>query len=163
MHLLRAAAQALLCIPRTSRVRCRAPIRVQVAQGMAGLEGAQPPIVHRDLKPSNVFVDGAGGARVADMNLSLRLHEDCLANLTGETGTYLYMSPEMMRHEVRPAPSAAACLFRSFPVFSGYASLHPEKTITGLASFHSPRAAPMCAAHSPCFCCENCIVAVLSS
>lgn len=119
MHLLRAAAQALLCIPRTSRVRCRAPIRVQVAQGMAGLEGAQPPIVHRDLKPSNVFVDGAGGARVADMNLSLRLHEDCLANLTGETGTYLYMSPEMMRHEVRPAPSAAACLFRSFPVFSG--------------------------------------------
>lgn len=71
---------------------------------MAGLEGAQPPIVHRDLKPSNVFVDGAGGARVADMNLSLRLHEDCLANLTGETGTYLYMSPEMMRHEVRTRP-----------------------------------------------------------
>lgn len=73
---------------------------LQVAQGMAGLEGEDPPIVHRDLKPSNVFVDGAGVARVADMNLSLRLNEESLAMLTGETGTYLYMSPEMMRHEV---------------------------------------------------------------
>lgn len=70
---------------------------------MAGLEGEDPPIVHRDLKPSNVFVDGAGAARVADMNLSLRLNEDSLALLTGETGTYLYMSPEMMRHEVWPS------------------------------------------------------------
>lgn len=71
---------------------------------MAGLEGEDPPIVHRDLKPSNIFVDGAGAARVADMNLSLRLNEDSLALLTGETGTYLYMSPEMMRHEVHPLP-----------------------------------------------------------
>jgi serine/threonine protein kinase len=67
---------------------------------MAALEGADPPIVHRDLKPSNVFIDGANCARVADMNLSVRLHEESLATLTGETGTYLYMSPEMMRHEV---------------------------------------------------------------
>lgn len=73
---------------------------LQVAQGMAGLEGEDPPIVHRDLKPSNVLIDGAGAARVADMNLSLRLCEESLTVLTGETGTYLYMSPEMMRHEV---------------------------------------------------------------
>ena len=70
------------------------------AQGMAGWEGEDPPIVHRGLKPSNVLLDGAGAARIADMNLSLRLGEDALAMLTGETGTYLYMSPEMMRHEV---------------------------------------------------------------
>jgi serine/threonine protein kinase len=67
---------------------------------MAALEAVEPPIAHRDLKPSNVFLDGGGGARVADMNLSLRLHPESLACLTGETGTYLYMSPEMMRHEV---------------------------------------------------------------
>ena len=67
---------------------------------MAGLEGEDPPIVHRDLKPSNVLLDDAGIAHIADMNLSLRLSEDSLAMLTGETGTYLYMSPEMMRHEV---------------------------------------------------------------
>ena len=74
---------------------------MQVAQGMAALEAVEPAIVHRDLKPSNVFLDRAGGARVADMNLSLRLNPHSLANQTGETGTYLYMSPEMMRHEVR--------------------------------------------------------------
>jgi serine/threonine protein kinase len=74
---------------------------MQVAQGMAALESLDPPIVHRDLKPSNIFIDGGGCARVADMNLSLRLHPDSLVNLTGETGTYMYMSPEMMRHEVR--------------------------------------------------------------
>jgi serine/threonine protein kinase len=83
--------------------RARARARVQVAQGMAAMEAVEPPIAHRDLKPSNVFLDAAGAARVADMNLSLRLHESSLASLTGETGTYLYMSPEMMRHEVRGA------------------------------------------------------------
>lgn len=77
---------------------------------MAALEAVDPPIAHRDVKPSNVFLDAAGTARLADMNLSLRLHENSLANLTGETGTYLYMSPEMMRHEVRPAPVRLARL-----------------------------------------------------
>lgn len=67
---------------------------------MAALEALDPPIAHRDLKPSNVFLDASGAARVADMNLSLRLDEDGLADQTAETGTYLYMSPEMMRHEV---------------------------------------------------------------
>ena len=73
---------------------------VQVAQGMSALEASEPPIVHRDLKPSNVFIDDGGHARIADLNLSRRLHHDSLVTLTGETGTYLYMSPEMMRHEV---------------------------------------------------------------
>ena len=73
----------------------------QVAQGMSALEAAAPPICHRDLKPSNCFLDEGGHARIADLNLSRRLHRDSLATLTGETGTYLYMSPEMMRHEVR--------------------------------------------------------------
>jgi serine/threonine protein kinase len=79
------------------------PDSVQVSQGMAALESLDPPIVHRDLKTSNVFIDGGGCARVADMNLSLRLHPESLVDLTGETGTYFYMSPEMMRHEVRPS------------------------------------------------------------
>ena len=75
-------------------------VAMQVAQGMTALEAVDPPIVHRDLKPSNIFLDRSGAARVADMNLSLRLHESSVSSLTGETGTYLYMSPEMMRHEV---------------------------------------------------------------
>ncbi|KAF5827899.1 kinase-like domain-containing protein, partial [Dunaliella salina] len=67
---------------------------------MEALESLQPPILHRDLKPSNVFIDGAGHARVADLGLSRRLLPEIQAELTGETGTYLYMAPEVMRHEV---------------------------------------------------------------
>lgn len=45
--------------------------------------------------------DAAGHARVADMGLARRLEPGAAANLTGETGTYYYMAPEMFRHEVR--------------------------------------------------------------
>ena len=35
------------------------------------------------------------------MGLSRRLEPGAAANLTGETGTYFYMAPEVFRHEVR--------------------------------------------------------------
>jgi serine/threonine-protein kinase TNNI3K len=72
-----------------------------VARGMVAFEGASPaPILHRDLKPSNVFVDGGGAARVADAGLARWLLPGDAATLTGETGTYAYMAPEVFRHEV---------------------------------------------------------------
>lgn len=71
-----------------------------VAQGMCALEATNPPILHRDLKPTNIFIDDAGHARVGDFGLARRLMPGGSATLTGETGTYLYMSPEMIRHDV---------------------------------------------------------------
>ncbi|CAL5223260.1 g5744 [Coccomyxa viridis] len=71
-----------------------------VAQGMQALEAAEPPILHRDLKPSNVFINAAGRPCVADMGLARRLTPASAATLTGETGTYVYMAPEMIRHEL---------------------------------------------------------------
>lgn len=41
-----------------------------------------------------------GNARVADMGLARWLTPESMGVLTGETGTYLYMSPEMIRHEL---------------------------------------------------------------
>lgn len=73
---------------------------LEVARGMQGLEVCVPPILHRDLKPSNVFIDGSGCARIGDFGLARRLLPSSCASLTGETGTYLYMSPEMIRHDV---------------------------------------------------------------
>lgn len=35
------------------------------------------------------------------MGLARRLEPGAAATLTGETGTYYYMAPEMFRHEVR--------------------------------------------------------------
>lgn len=72
---------------------------LEVCRGLAALESCSPPVLHRDVKPSNVFVDAAGVARLGDFGLS-RAMPDNSAALTGETGTYLYMSPEMIRHEV---------------------------------------------------------------
>lgn len=73
--------------------------RPQVASALAALEACDPPILHRDVKPSNVLIDGAGRARLADFGLSRRRPADGETEgvLTGETGTYLYMSPEIMR------------------------------------------------------------------
>jgi serine/threonine protein kinase len=73
---------------------------LEVAKAMLALESARPPIMHRDLKPTNVFLDAAGHVRIGDFGLAKRLTPQGRATLTGETGTYLYMSPEMIRHEI---------------------------------------------------------------
>ena len=41
-----------------------------------------------------------GTPKVADMGLARRWEPETAACLTGETGTYQYMSPEMIRHEM---------------------------------------------------------------
>lgn len=76
---------------------------LQIAQGMLALELCDPPILHRDLKPSNIFIDGCGHARVGDFGLARRLPVTNMSTLTSETGTYVYMSPEMVRHEIYDA------------------------------------------------------------
>jgi hypothetical protein len=53
--------------------------------------------LRRDLKPTNIFLDAAGHVRLGDFGLAKRLTPQGRATLTGETGTYLYMSPEMVR------------------------------------------------------------------
>lgn len=69
----------------------------QVANGLLALESCSPPIIHRDVKPSNVLIDAGGFARIADFGLSRQFLAREMAEFTGETGTYLYMAPEMMR------------------------------------------------------------------
>ncbi|KAK9833565.1 hypothetical protein WJX81_006548 [Elliptochloris bilobata] len=93
-----ARAQGGRAAPRRALVD-KVRMALGVAQGMQALEAAQPPILHRDLKPSNVLLDAAGVPRVADMGLARRLTPANAASLTGETGTYVYMAPEMIRHE----------------------------------------------------------------
>ena len=46
-----------------------------------------------------IYLTGGHG-RVADMGLARWLTPESMGVLTGETGTYLYMSPEMIRHEL---------------------------------------------------------------
>ncbi|PIA27717.1 hypothetical protein AQUCO_07600110v1 [Aquilegia coerulea] len=71
---------------------------LEVSQGMQYLHEQKPMLLHRDLKPSNIFMDHALHIRVADFGHA-RFLSDGEKALTGETGTYIYMAPEVIRHE----------------------------------------------------------------
>ncbi|KAM1012908.1 hypothetical protein ACFX2C_043103 [Malus domestica] len=59
---------------------------------MQYLHGQKPKVIHSDLKPSNIFLDDAMHVRVADFGYAWFLSDEEKA-LTGETGTYAYMTP----------------------------------------------------------------------
>ncbi|XP_023535596.1 serine/threonine-protein kinase CTR1-like isoform X1 [Cucurbita pepo subsp. pepo] len=71
---------------------------LEISQGMQYLHEQKPRVIHRDLKPSNIFLDDALHVRVADFGHARFLHDREMA-LTGETGTYVYMAPEVIRCE----------------------------------------------------------------
>ncbi|CAN0918458.1 Serine/threonine-protein kinase STY17 [Linum grandiflorum] len=69
---------------------------VEISQAMQYLHHQKPnKVIHRDLKPSNIFLDDANHVRVADFGHA-RFLEDSQMALTGETGTYVYMAPEVI-------------------------------------------------------------------
>ncbi|XP_073120434.1 serine/threonine-protein kinase STY17-like [Henckelia pumila] len=68
---------------------------LEIAQAMQYLHQSNPKIVHRDLKPSNIFLDDALHVRVADFGHA-RFLSDGEKALTGETGTFIYMAPEVI-------------------------------------------------------------------
>uniref|UniRef100_A0A7S0UPE4 Protein kinase domain-containing protein n=1 Tax=Polytomella parva TaxID=51329 RepID=A0A7S0UPE4_9CHLO len=78
----------------------RLEMALEIAQGMLALHAADPPILHRDLKPSNVYIDAGGRPRIGDFGLARRMYPETRSMLTGETGTYYYMAPEVIRHEI---------------------------------------------------------------
>ena len=88
---------------------------IQFAQGMNYLHTCKPPVLHRDLKPANLLLDFADTLKVSDFGLAkLRpLNEgepesEAAAYqpylMTGETGSYRFMAPEVFRHEAYGRP-----------------------------------------------------------
>ncbi|XP_024518601.1 probable serine/threonine-protein kinase SIS8 [Selaginella moellendorffii] len=111
-------------------LRSRLRVALEVALGMQYLHELKPRVVHRDLKPSNIFLDDGLHARVADLGFGRFLQDD-EKSLTGETGksfpfqvpslpfypgTYIYMAPEVIRHEPYDGSSAYVVFVCSFGV-----------------------------------------------
>ena len=76
----------------------------QLAQGMNHLHKSRPPIIHRDLKPANLLIDFSGTLKIADFGLAkIRPNPEQGEReaflMTGETGSYRFMAPEVFRHE----------------------------------------------------------------
>ncbi|KAH8052200.1 protein kinase [Aureococcus anophagefferens] len=73
-----------------------------LAEALAYLHGQRPAIIHRDVKPSNILIADDGRVKLADFGLG-RLFPGSNANdmytMTGTTGTYRYMAPEVFREE----------------------------------------------------------------
>ncbi|OEL15045.1 putative serine/threonine-protein kinase drkC [Dichanthelium oligosanthes] len=84
---------------------------LEIALAMRHLHEQTPRVVHRDLKPSNVLLDDELRARVTDFGHA-RFLPDGKEALTGETGTYVYMAPEVIRCE----PYTEKCDVYSFGV-----------------------------------------------
>lgn len=75
-----------------------------LAQGMLYLHTCRPPIIHRDLKPANLLIDHSGVLKVADFGLAIvrpdpKRDGKEVFMMTGETGSYRFMAPEVYRHE----------------------------------------------------------------
>mmetsp|Transcript_140 Transcript_140/g.346 ORF Transcript_140/g.346 Transcript_140/m.346 type:complete len:319 (-) Transcript_140:72-1028(-) len=73
-------------------------LRFSVAIGLAnGLKYlANNRVVHRDIKPANILLGEEYRAMLTDFGFS-RL-ADSSGNMTGETGSYKYMAPEVTKH-----------------------------------------------------------------
>ena len=75
---------------------------LDVARGMAYLHGGPNVVIHRDLKPRNLIINENKELKVADFGLSklikvTNVHD--VYKLTGETGSYRYMAPEVFLRE----------------------------------------------------------------
>ncbi|KAG6475218.1 integrin-linked protein kinase 1-like [Zingiber officinale] len=76
---------------------------LDIARGMAYLHNEPNVIIHRDLKPRNVLLVNANAdhLKVGDFGLSKLLstqNAHDVYKMTGETGSYRYMAPEVFKH-----------------------------------------------------------------
>jgi len=74
--------------------------KYKIALGMAkGLKYLhEHKVMHRDIKPANVLLGKQCEALLTDFGLSRYVDSGSAGQYTGETGSYRYMAPEVIRH-----------------------------------------------------------------
>ncbi|MCJ1422142.1 Serine/threonine-protein kinase sty8 [Sticta canariensis] len=87
--------QGLVCLQSGPlRVHTLLKVALEVCRGMDYLHRRN--IVHRDLKTANLLMDELGTVKVADFGVARVM--DSGGVMTAETGTYRWMSPEVIEH-----------------------------------------------------------------
>ena len=76
-------------------------VAIDILRGLAYMHNRSPDyIIHRDLKPTNILLTVSKKAKLADFGISmLQKDKTTMYAMTGETGSYRYMAPEVLRHE----------------------------------------------------------------
>lgn len=78
-------------------------IMLDVSKALHYLHNRYPEIIlHRDMKPSNILINKHGDAKIADFGISKMVKQNDEFNCnkhSGEKGTYVWMSPEVLKGE----------------------------------------------------------------
>jgi serine/threonine protein kinase len=139
MPLLRGATLADLIASASARLTLSRIVEI-ITQVCKGLQAAhQRGLVHRDLKPSNIFVMDDDTAKIIDFGV---VHLAGSKSVTGQKGTFQYMSPEQAQlKEITPASdlfSLGVILYEALTLRRPFARNTAEETIQAVLKYIPP-------------------------
>ena len=139
MPLLRGATLAELIADASARLTLARIVEI-ISQVCKGLQAAhQRGLVHRDLKPSNIFVMDDDTAKIIDFGV---VHLAGSKSVTGQKGTFQYMSPEQAQlKEITPAAdlfSLGVILYEALTLRKPFARPTASETMEAVIKYIPP-------------------------
>lgn len=139
MPLLKGTTLAELIADASARLTPERIVEI-AGQVCKGLQAAhQKGLIHRDLKPSNIFVMDDDTAKIIDFGI---VHLAGTKSVTGQKGTWRYMSPEQAQlKEITPASdifSLGVILYEAFTLRNPFACNTAEETVQAICKFIPP-------------------------
>ncbi|HTT22298.1 MAG TPA: protein kinase [Candidatus Sulfotelmatobacter sp.] len=139
MPLLNGCTMAELIANSSARLTIARTVEI-ISQVCKGLQAAhQRGLIHRDLKPSNIFVMDDDTAKIIDFGV---VHLAGSKSITGQKGTYQYMSPEQAQlKEITPASdifSLGVILYEALTLRKPFARPTAEETVMAVCKYFPP-------------------------
>jgi len=139
MPLLRGATLADLIASASARLTLERIVEI-ATHVCRGLQAAhQRGLVHRDLKPSNIFVMDDDTAKIIDFGV---VHLAGSKSITGQKGTFQYMSPEQAQlKEITPASdlfSMGVILYEALTRRKPFARKTVDETMDAVINYMPP-------------------------
>jgi len=139
MPLLRGSTLADLIADASARLTMERIVEI-TSHVCRGLQAAhQRGLVHRDLKPSNIFVMDDDTAKIIDFGV---VHLSGSKSVTGQKGTFQYMSPEQAQLQpITPASdlfSMGVILYEALTLRRPFARKTPDETMEAVIKHIPP-------------------------